>query len=171
MLVDKPIAFTIDDFEEYKDGSGFAVENPDHYRTGDKIGLLQDLEKFIDDISAGYDTWSNPLYLKQSASQRFVDQRKGNFIFGRKYFFFRKTALFTQCFKRITKPILWNIKLIVYESITAISGISKKNTILTVFFHSKPAAMLPFSTNRMCALLNKSGVINRQHAAFCTELL
>ena len=57
MLVDKPIAFTIDDFVEYKDGRGFAVENPDHYRTGDKIGSLQELEKFIDDISAGNDTW------------------------------------------------------------------------------------------------------------------
>lgn len=43
--------------------------------------------------------------------------------------------------------------------------------ILSVFCFSKTAAILPFYTNRMGSLLNKSGVINRQHTAFCTELL
>ena len=57
MLMNRPIAFTVDDYEEYKDGRGFAVEDPDYYRTGPKIQTIEDLFSFITQVSNGKDEW------------------------------------------------------------------------------------------------------------------
>lgn len=57
MLMNRPIAFTVDDYEEYKDGRGFAVEDPDYYRTGPKIQTIEDLFSFITQVRNGKDEW------------------------------------------------------------------------------------------------------------------
>lgn len=57
MLVNRPIAFTEDDFDEYKDSRGFAVEDPDHYRVGHKIKCKNDLISFLEDVYIGNDIW------------------------------------------------------------------------------------------------------------------
>lgn len=57
MLMNRPIAFTIDDYEEYKDNRGFAVSNPDYYRTGLKIQNINELFTFIKDVADGNDCW------------------------------------------------------------------------------------------------------------------
>ncbi len=57
MLVNKPIGFTVDDMQEYGNERGFAVSNPEHYMTGDKISTLQDLQDFIRSIVEENDTW------------------------------------------------------------------------------------------------------------------
>ncbi len=57
MLMDRPIAFTVDDFEEYKDHRGFAVKDPDYYRTGPKLKDYEDVAAFVRSVSAGQDEW------------------------------------------------------------------------------------------------------------------
>ena len=58
ILLNRPIGFTEDDIEDYKDGRGFAMSNPDHFRTGPKIKTTDDLISFFDDLSAGTDMWA-----------------------------------------------------------------------------------------------------------------
>lgn len=57
MLVDKPIAFTLDDYELYKDGRGFVVPNPLDYMPGHHLYTVDDLLHYIDDISEGCDPY------------------------------------------------------------------------------------------------------------------
>lgn len=49
LLIDRPIGFIIDDINEYK--LGFAFENIYEMMPGEKIGKLEDLYMFIDDLS------------------------------------------------------------------------------------------------------------------------
>ena len=56
LLVDKPIAFTLDDFESYKNNRGFVFENPLDYMPGHHLYTLSDLKKYIKEISDGIDT-------------------------------------------------------------------------------------------------------------------
>ena len=55
LLVDKPIGFTQDDFDKYT--IGFSIENIRDYMPGQKIMDLNDLKKFIDDLSKGIDKY------------------------------------------------------------------------------------------------------------------
>lgn len=57
MIVDKPIAFTLDDYELYKDGRGFVVKNVLDYMPGYHLYSLEDLMVFIKDISNGVDKY------------------------------------------------------------------------------------------------------------------
>lgn len=57
MLLSRPIGFTEDDIEDYSNGRGFAMSNPDHYRTGPKIRTFSDMIKFIESVSSGVDEW------------------------------------------------------------------------------------------------------------------
>lgn len=50
MLLDRPIAFAIEDMEQYKDKRGFIFDNPKEYMPGMEIKNLYDIEKFISDI-------------------------------------------------------------------------------------------------------------------------
>lgn len=55
LLVDKPIAFTLDDFDEYKSTQGFVFDDPLKYMPGDHIYNYENLITFIDDVCKGED--------------------------------------------------------------------------------------------------------------------
>ena len=57
MLIDKPIGFTEDDIEAYGESRGFAMDNIDEFRAGNKIRNKEDLFEFFKQISAGEDPW------------------------------------------------------------------------------------------------------------------
>lgn len=57
MLLNKPIAYTIDDIEEYTDEVGFNFDNPFYYMPGEKITTFNQLKKFIEDISTNSDPY------------------------------------------------------------------------------------------------------------------
>lgn len=59
LLIDKPIAFTLGDFEEYSKERGFVFEKPLDYMPGYHIYTKQELLKMIDDISEGVDLYAN----------------------------------------------------------------------------------------------------------------
>ncbi len=55
MLLDRPIAFIYDDFEEYSKKPGFAFENVKLLMPGVHIGKTSELYSWLDDISNGID--------------------------------------------------------------------------------------------------------------------
>lgn len=55
MLLDRPIAYTIDDMQEYK--IGFSVEDPFHFMPGEKLSICDDMITFIEHIVDGIDLY------------------------------------------------------------------------------------------------------------------
>lgn len=55
MLVDKPIAFALSDYEEYKKARGFVFEDPLHYMPGHHLYGAEDMAAFLRDVAAGRD--------------------------------------------------------------------------------------------------------------------
>lgn len=55
LLLDRPIAITLDDIEEYSKETGFVFQNPLDVLKGHHIYNIQDLFSFIDDVSNGRD--------------------------------------------------------------------------------------------------------------------
>lgn len=51
MIVDRPIAFVVDDYEQYKDARGFVVNNPLDYMPGHHLYSIEDFSLFITDLS------------------------------------------------------------------------------------------------------------------------
>lgn len=73
MLMDRPIGFTEDDFEEYKDGRGFSVDNPDYFRAGHKMKTLADVENFLQDVCDDNDIWKEKRGEVNKASNYYRD--------------------------------------------------------------------------------------------------
>ncbi len=57
LLMDRPLAFTMDDFEDYKETRGFCVPEPESLMAGHKIRTAEDFLAFIEDMAAGRDPW------------------------------------------------------------------------------------------------------------------
>lgn len=55
LLTDRPIAITLDDYEEYKSQKGFVFSDPLEILKGDYIYSLDDMKKFIKSVHAGGD--------------------------------------------------------------------------------------------------------------------
>lgn len=58
MLLDRPIAFTVDDIEEYGKKRGFVFENPYKFMPGMKLTSYEDLECYIDNVVQGKDEYA-----------------------------------------------------------------------------------------------------------------
>lgn len=56
MLLDRPIAFTLDDVEEYEKSRGFVFENIKDWLPGAKIFEFDDMHHFIEEVCLGIDT-------------------------------------------------------------------------------------------------------------------
>lgn len=57
LLLDKPIAYTLDDFEQYKASRGFTVDQPLDYMPGHYIYQYNDFVGFIQDMAEGKDPY------------------------------------------------------------------------------------------------------------------
>ncbi len=57
LIVDRPIAFTLDDYEEYKSTRGFVFDDPRDYMPGHHLYTFEDLTIFLDDVSNGVDSY------------------------------------------------------------------------------------------------------------------
>lgn len=55
LVLDRPIAFCLDDFELYKQNRGFVFENPLQYMPGHHLYKVDDLKSFIHDVAVGND--------------------------------------------------------------------------------------------------------------------
>ena len=57
LIVNHPIAFTLDDFEEYKKTRGFIIDDPRIYMPGHHLYIYEDLKRFLSDVSEGKDSY------------------------------------------------------------------------------------------------------------------
>jgi CDP-glycerol glycerophosphotransferase (TagB/SpsB family) len=57
LLLDRPIGYTLDDFDEYT--PGFVVENPLDYMPGKKIWSTEDFLEFMSDMANGNDIFAD----------------------------------------------------------------------------------------------------------------
>lgn len=55
LLLNRPIAITMDDFSKYEKQKGFVFEHPDVYIKGEYLYTLEDLLRFINDVCMGID--------------------------------------------------------------------------------------------------------------------
>ena len=55
ILLDRPIGFYCNSWQEYK--RGFAMEDPENYMPGPRLSTLEDLLQFIDQVIAGEDSY------------------------------------------------------------------------------------------------------------------
>lgn len=55
MLVDKPIGYTLDDFDKYEEVRGWAFDNTKAYMPGHHMYTIDDMKSFIEDVTAGKD--------------------------------------------------------------------------------------------------------------------
>lgn len=72
LILNRPIAFCLDDFEIYKKNRGFVFEDPLVYMPGHHLYKEEDLEKFMADVAAGNDVYAEerlkvkPLAIRES---------------------------------------------------------------------------------------------------------
>lgn len=59
LLLDRPMAFTVDDIEEYKVSRGFVFDDIEEYLPGTEIHEYTEFRKFIEEIVAGVDLSEN----------------------------------------------------------------------------------------------------------------
>lgn len=59
LLLDRPIGFTVDDYEEYEQKRGFMLENAIQYLPGHHIYDYDDLLKYFDDIWKNHDEYQD----------------------------------------------------------------------------------------------------------------
>ena len=58
LLVNKPIAFALDDFDIYQKVRGFVFDNPKDYMPGHHLYSCEDLCNFVKDVAAGKDSYA-----------------------------------------------------------------------------------------------------------------
>jgi len=75
LLTNCPIGFTFDDFEEYNKTRGFSFDDPLDKMAGMKIRELNDLVKFINDVSSCNDTFKEK---RDEIIKLFYDKIDGN---------------------------------------------------------------------------------------------
>ncbi|MBR5039071.1 MAG: CDP-glycerol glycerophosphotransferase family protein [Prevotella sp.] len=59
LVVNRPIAFTLDDYEEYNNTRGFIFDDPRAYMPGHHLYTFKDLERFIIDVSNNRDPYKS----------------------------------------------------------------------------------------------------------------
>ena len=57
LLLNKPIAFTLDDYEEYSKSRGFVFKDPKKYMPGHHIYNFEDMQKYVEDIGNNKDLY------------------------------------------------------------------------------------------------------------------
>lgn len=73
LLLDKPIGFVIDDFEQYKKNRGFAFDEPYDLMPGEKIYSIDELLAFFDGLASGIDKFSPDRHRVNSICNTFTD--------------------------------------------------------------------------------------------------
>ncbi|HJJ28596.1 MAG TPA: CDP-glycerol glycerophosphotransferase family protein [Methanocorpusculum sp.] len=59
LYLDRPLGYTLDDFDKYKESRGFVMDNPLDYMPGHHIYTYEDFIQFVTDIAEGNDTFGS----------------------------------------------------------------------------------------------------------------
>ena len=88
LLVNRPIAFVLDDYEQYKATRGFIFENPKEFMPGHHVYDFGGLAEFIDDVAYGKDTYADQrkkvlrqaIFSSDCYCKDIVDELRYNFL-------------------------------------------------------------------------------------------
>lgn len=58
MLLDKPLGYTLDDFDQYEDARGWSFDNVKDYMPGHHMYTMEDLLAFVGDVAEGRDPYA-----------------------------------------------------------------------------------------------------------------
>ena len=58
LLLDRPVAFALADFEAYRDTRGFVFADPLNYMPGHHLYTFEDMKMFLDDVVQGLDPYA-----------------------------------------------------------------------------------------------------------------
>ena len=87
MMLNRPIGFTVDDIEEYKNKRGFVFDNPYEYMPGMKIRTYEDLSRFFRGVVCGEDLYADRRQQLNQKINRYSDgsnsDRVAQVVFGR----------------------------------------------------------------------------------------
>lgn len=73
LLLDKPIGFTLDDYDDFSISRGYVFDNPLDYMPGHHIYTFDDLILFLKDVKSGVDPYKNKRSKMLSECHSFVD--------------------------------------------------------------------------------------------------
>lgn len=73
ILLDKPIGYTLDDYDAYTSSRGWAFKNPLEYMPGHHMYSLDDMKLFIDDIYNGKDKYKEKRNNVKSVMHKYTD--------------------------------------------------------------------------------------------------
>jgi CDP-glycerol glycerophosphotransferase (TagB/SpsB family) len=59
LLLNKPVAFTVDDITSYSNSRGFSVDNPQSLMAGSKLTTFENLLEYIQNVAKGVDNFSD----------------------------------------------------------------------------------------------------------------
>ena len=59
LLLNRPIGFTLDDYDAYTESRGWVFEDPLEYMPGEHIYNVQQFEQFVLDVKNGKDDYEN----------------------------------------------------------------------------------------------------------------
>lgn len=75
LLLDKPIGFTIDDINQYKEARGFIVDNPLSIMPGEKIHNISELISFIQNVIENNDRYNLERRNVTKVFHKYIDDR------------------------------------------------------------------------------------------------
>ena len=73
MLTDKPIAYTLDDYDRYEDARGWSFENVKDFMPGHHIYNIDELKVFINDIAKGNDPHKEWRHRVKDEAHTYID--------------------------------------------------------------------------------------------------
>lgn len=73
LLLDRPIAITLDDYEQYSEQKGFAFDDPLSILQGEQIRSISDLYLFFDNVSSGKDVKKEARNRIKAKTNTFID--------------------------------------------------------------------------------------------------
>lgn len=73
LMMDKPMAFTVDDIEQYSKKKGFIYSDPLNHLPGTKLYVVNDMIQFINDFSKGIDDLKLERNKKNKIVNRYCD--------------------------------------------------------------------------------------------------
>ena len=74
MVLDNPMAITLDDIDEYDNSRGFVLTPVRDYLPGDELYIAEDMENFIEEVCLGKDTSADK---RHKVSSLMIDHRDG----------------------------------------------------------------------------------------------
>lgn len=80
LLLNRPIAFTVDDIKEYNNNLGFLVDNVVNYMPGNIISNLDDLIEFIKNISVSKDEYEKDRLILRDKFNKYKDNKSSERI-------------------------------------------------------------------------------------------